>query len=400
VTATPSTEPFVYNPYDADLNRDPFPVYARLRAEAPVYHNAELGFYALSRYSDVLDALHDPETYCSRHGITLEPRSPLPLLLTMDPPEHTRVRSLVSRSFTPRRVLELEPAMRRISTRWLDEFRDRGECDLIRDYSGKVPMDVISELLGVPEADQDLLREWTDAMMSREDGNPDIPPAGIEGATNIYRYFAGEVKQRRRSGEPGPGMLGSFLDMELDGEPLDDLHVISFCFLFIIAGNETTTKLIGNAMYRLATNPDQRAALYADPGRIPDAVEETLRFEGSTQQVARTLTREVTLHGVTMPEGAKVLLLLGSANHDGEVFADPERFDIDRRNTAHIAFGHGVHVCLGAAMARLETRIALEHLHEAMADYAFDEDRLVRFNSGNVRGYAQMPMTFTPDRRR
>ena len=391
-----STDPLVYNPYDAAFNADPFPVYARLRAEAPVYENTDLGFYALSRYQDVLDALHDTETFCSRHGITLEERSPLPLLLTMDPPEHTVMRSLVSRSFTPRRVRELEPDIRRISSKWLDRFRADGECDLIADYSGKVPMDVISTLLGVPEADQDALREWTDAMMAREDGNPDVTPAGIEGATNIFTYFGDEVTARRTRGESGPGMLGSFLEMEVDGRELDDMEVISFCFLFIIAGNETTTKLIGNAMYWLAANPDQRAVLYDDPGRIPDAVEETLRYEGSTQQIARTLTRDVDLHGTTMTEGTKVLLLLGSANHDGDVFEDPERFDVDRRPTNHIAFGHGAHVCLGAAMARIETRIALEHLHEAMGDYAFDEDRLERINSGNVRGYTSMPMTFTP----
>ncbi|MCB1003148.1 MAG: cytochrome P450, partial [Acidimicrobiales bacterium] len=248
--------------------------------------------------------------------------------------------------------------------------------------------------LGVPEEDQEQMRIWSDAMMEREDGNPDIPPAGIEAGANVYNYFTELVAERRR--HPTDDLTSAFLEAELDGEGLSDLQVVSFCFLFIVAGNETTTKLIGNALYWLAAHPDQRAAVYADPSRIPDVVEEVLRYEGSTQQIARTLTADATVRDVTMPEGSKVLLLLGSANRDEDVFVDPEVFDIDRRPTRHIAFGHGAHVCLGAAMARLEARLAIEDLHEAMTDYAFDEDTLVRFNSGNVRGYASMPMTFTP----
>ncbi|MEZ5207718.1 MAG: cytochrome P450 [Acidimicrobiales bacterium] len=391
---TTTDAPLVYNPYDATTNRNPFPVYARLRREAPVYRNEDLGFYALSKHDDVLAALHDTEVFCSRHGITLEPRSPLPLLLTMDPPEHTDMRSLISRGFTPRRVAAMEEQMRALSRKHLDRFRDAGTCDLIADYSGRLPMDVISTMLGVPEEDQEQMRIWSDAMMEREDGNPDIPPAGIEAGANVYNYFTELVAERRR--HPTDDLTSAFLEAELDGEGLSDLQVVSFCFLFIVAGNETTTKLIGNALYWLAAHPDQRAAVYADPSRIPDVVEEVLRYEGSTQQIARTLTADATVRDVTMPEGSKVLLLLGSANRDEDVFVDPEVFDIDRRPTRHIAFGHGAHVCLGAAMARLEARLAIEDLHEAMTDYAFDEDTLVRFNSGNVRGYASMPMTFTP----
>lgn len=382
-----------YNPYSTETDRDPFPVYARLRDEAPAYFNEELGFYALSRYADVLEALHDTDTFCSRHGITLEPKSPLPMMITMDPPEHTKMRRLVSRVFTPKRIAELEPHIRELSAKYLDRFATQGHGDLIADYSAKLPMDVISTMLGVPGRDQDLLRGWTDSMIDREDGNPAILPHGIEGATNIYLYFLDVVKQKRAGGAAGDDLIDGLLLAELDGQRLSDDEIIGFCFLLIIAGNETTTKLIGNAMYWLDRCPDQRRIILADPARIPEVVEETLRHDGSTQLMARTLTTDTVRHGVTMRAGAKVLLLLGAANHDPRVFDDPERFDLSRA-TPHVGLGHGVHVCLGAALARVETRIALEDLHARLLDYRIDESGLRRINSGNVRGFASMPITF------
>jgi len=256
-------------------------------------------------------------------------------------------------------------------------------------------MDVISTMLGVPRADQDLLRGWTDDMIHRDEGVPDITPAGIEAAARIYGYLSDMVEAKRAT--PGDDLTSALLSAEIDGVGLTDRDVVGFLLLLIIAGNETTTKLIGNAVYWLWRHPDQRATLLADPGRIPDAVEETLRHEGSTQLMARTLTRDHTLHGVTMPEGAKVLVLLGSGNHDERVFAHPDDFDIDRPELhRHLGFGHGIHVCLGAALARLETRIALEHIHDRLLDYELDPGGLVRVHSGNVRGYAHMPMTFRP----
>lgn len=389
-----TAERVVYNPYAAETHRDPFPIYARLRAEAPVYHNADLGFYALSRYQDVLSALHDTDTYCSRYGITLEPRSPLPMMITMDPPQHTAMRRLVSRVFTPRRIAALEPVITELSAKHLDRVRGAGQLDLIADYSARLPMDVISTMLGVPDDDQDMLRQWTDAMIDREDGNPDVLPHGMEGAARIYAYFQEDVKRKRA--DPGDDVTSGLLTAEVDGLRLTDDEIIGFCFLLIIAGNETTTKLIGNAMLWLGRHPDQRRVLLADPARVPDAVEETLRYDGSTQLMARTLTRDVCLHDVTMPEGSKVLVLLGAANHDDTVFERPEEFDIDRDTKAHVGFGHGVHVCLGAALARLEMRIALNHLLEALGEYEIDEAGLRRINSGNVRGYSRMPTSFTP----
>jgi cytochrome P450 len=385
----------VFNPYAYDVLDDPFPYYRRLRDDAPAYRNDELGFWALSRYDDVLDALHDPATYCSGEGITLEAKPPLPMMLTTDPPEHTQMRRLVSRAFTPRRIADLEGPIRRLSARYIDEFIERGNADLISDYAAKLPMDVISRMLGVPRGDADMLRAWADALIERDEGVPDVTPAGIAAFGSLYEYFGALVSRLRA--EPGDDLTSALLAVESEGERLRDIDVVGFCFLLIIAGNETTTKLLGNCLYALQQYPAEKQKLLADPTRIPDAVEETLRYEGSTQVMARTLRRDVELHGDNMAEGEKVLLLLGSANRDERRFASPDVFDLDRpRDQQHVGFGHGIHVCLGAALARLEMRCSVEAVLARLPDYEIDSAALARVHSGNVRGYSHMPMTFTP----
>jgi cytochrome P450 len=399
MTPEPQVAPALdFNPYAWDFHEDPFPMYRRLRDEAPAYHHPDLDFWALSRYHDVLDALHDPDTFCSRHGITLEDRSPLPMVITMDPPEHTAMRRLVSRAFTPKRMADLEDSIRTLSTGYLDQMLERlagtGECDLIADYAAQLPMDVISRMLGVPEGDQDELREWTDLMLVRDEGRPEITPEGEEAGAHLFQYFLDHTRATRRAGAEGDDLTSALIRIEADGKRLDDLEVVAFGFLLIIAGNETTTKLLGNAAYWLTRFPEQKAKLLADPELIPEAVEEVLRYEGSTQLMARTLTRDVERHGRTLPEGAKVLLLLGSGNRDERVWDEPDRFDVTRsRPVQHLAFGHGVHVCLGAALARLEMRVSLEELHRRLPGYEVDHDRCVRIHSGNVRGYSRVPLT-------
>ncbi len=389
---------FEFNPYSYEFHDDPFPIYRVLRDDSPAYWNPTLRFWALSRYDDVLGALHDPATYCSRHGITLEPSPPLPMLLTTDPPEHTVMRRVVSRAFTPRRIADLEPTIRALSTRYIDGFSERGEADLIADYAAKLPMDVISRMLGVPAGDDDMLRTWTNALIDRAEGEPDVTPAGIEAFSHLHSYFVDHVARLRAA--PGDDLASALIAAEADGRRLNDLELVGFCFLLIIAGNETTTKLLGNALYALQRFPDQRRIVLDDPSRIPDAVEETLRYDGSTQAMARTMTRDVELHGQRLREGDKVLLLLGSANRDERVFDRPDEFDLDRsRDVQHVGFGHGIHVCLGAALARLEMRVSLEELLRRLPDYELDPARLTRVHNGNVRGYASMPMTFTPSRR-
>ena len=381
-----------FNPYSYEFHDDPFPVYRQLRDEAPSYHDDELGFWALSRYDDVVRALHDPDTFCSRFGITLEADNPLPMMLTTDPPDHTALRRLVSRAFTPRRVADLEPAIRTLSRDYLDALGDRPSVDLIADYAALLPMDVISKLLGVPDGDQGQLREWSDALLHREEGDMAVTPAGIDAAYQLYKYFSAFVADRRA--DPGDDDLAAALvAAESAGERLTDDQVVGFLFLLIIAGNETTTKLLGNCLLALQRFPSERAKVLADPARIPDAVEEILRFETSTQLMARTLTRDVELHDRTMPEGDKVLLLLGSGNRDERVWDRPDAYDIDRSwPTHHLAFGHGIHVCLGAALARLEMRVSLEEFLVRHPRYEIDEGALERMHSGNVRGYSRMPI--------
>ena len=381
-----------FNPYSYDFHDDPFPVYRQLRDEAPCYRDEELGFWALSRYADVLEALHDPEAYCSRFGITLEEGNPLPMMLTTDPPDHTALRRMVSRAFTPRRIADLEPSIRSLSARYLDEVRDRDSCDLIGDYAALLPMDVISKLLDVPDADQEQLRKWSDALLHREEGDKDVTPAGIEAAYNLFKYFTAFVADTRTRTD-GDDLAAALVAMEADGEGLSEEQVVGFLFFFIIAGNETTTKLLGNCLLALQRFAGERAKVVAEPARIPDAIEEILRFEGSTQLMARTLARDIDLYDHTMRAGEKVLLLLGSGNRDERVWDRADVFDIDRAwPTHHLAFGHGIHVCLGAALARLEMRVSLEEFLSRHPRYDIDEHALVRVHSGNVRGYSSMPV--------
>jgi cytochrome P450 len=393
----------VFNPYSYEFHEDPFPFYRELRDHWPCYHNPDLGFWALSRYDDVLAALHDPDAYCSRYGITLEQNSALPMLLTTDPPAHTELRRMVSRAFTPRRIADLEPEVRGLAVRFLEGLVANDEGDLIADYAARLPMDVIARMLGVPEADEAQLRDWTNALLDREEGKPDVTPAGIAAATHLFEYFTGFVAERRaiaRAGNAPDDLTTALCAAPAGSEGLRDDQVVGFLFLLIIAGNETTTKLLANCLLALQQHPGERAKVAADLSRVPDAIEEILRFEGSTQLMARTLTRDVEQHGERMPEGAKVLLLLGSANRDERVWDRPDEFDIDRVSSVqHVGFGHGIHVCLGAALARLEMRVSLEEIFRVMPRYEIDETGCTRVHSGNVRGWASVPIRSGADRR-
>jgi cytochrome P450 len=257
-------------------------------------------------------------------------------------------------------------------------------------------MDVIGEMLGVPPADRDRLRAWADTVVHREDGVTDVPPAANDAAMRLFGYFADLVAERRARARDD--LTSALLAGEIDGDRLEDAEVMGFLFLMIIAGNETTTKLLGNALYWASRNPDQRRLIEADPGAIPRWVEETLRYDGSTQALARTVAGEVELYGERLRDGDRVVLLIGSANRDERVFPDPDRYDVRRDTTAMLSFGHGTHFCLGAALARLEGRIALEEVQRRFPDYVIDPDGIVRIHSVNVRGFAALPITFTPGR--
>jgi hypothetical protein len=387
-----------FDPFDYEFHEDPYPTYRALRAEAPVYWNEALGFWALSRHADVLAGFKDWQHFTNTGGISLEvgelsaDSTAVLSILAMDPPRHDRIRALVSKGFTPRRVSDLEPSIRALAVRYLDRMREAGRCDFVADFAGKLPMDVVSEMLGVPESDRDELRGWSDTILHREEGVRGVPPEGIAASGRLLHYFVKVVAERRR--RPGDDLASALLSAELDGEKLSDKDIIGFLYLLIIAGNETTTKLLANAVYWLEKHPAARKEVSERSGLVPQWVEETLRFDNSTQLMARTVTEDFSYQGHAMRRGQKVLLLIGSANRDEAVFPNADVFDIHRDTSGHLSFGRGTHFCLGAALARLEAKVALEEVLRRIPSYEIDAARCVRVHSTNVRGFAALPLRF------
>ncbi|MDV6014110.1 cytochrome P450 [Haloechinothrix sp. LS1_15] len=387
----------VFNPYDYGFHEDPYPTYARLRDEAPIYRNEELDFWALSRYEDVTAAFRDSTRLSSANGVSLDPAAYGPhahktmSFLAMDDPRHMRMRSLVSQGFTPRRVRRLEQRILELTRTYLVPALAKGEFDFIAEFAGKLPMDVISELMGVPPADRDEVRALADAVMHREEDVLDVPRSAMEAAMRLIEYYTDMVAQRRT--ERTDDLTSALLDAEIDGDRLSDDEIIGFLFLMVVAGNETTTKLLGNAVYWGWQNPDQLAKPLADPDRVPDWIEETLRYDTSSQIIVRTAAEDLDYYGNLVPRGARVLLLVGSANRDGRVFERPDSFDLDRDRAAQLAsFGGGTHFCLGAHLARLEARIALTELVQRVSSYEVDAVQAERVHSTNVRGFAKLPI--------
>jgi cytochrome P450 len=385
-----------YDPYAYETHEDPYPIYAALRREAPLYRNDDLAFWALSRHVDVLKAFKDTKRLSNREGVSLDPssRGPTAALATsflgMDPPQHTRMRALVNKAFTPRRVAALEDRVREIAVGHLDALVGSGGFDVVDDFAGRLPMDVISELLGVAPADRADLRRWADLLVHRGEGDRDVPATAVEAFGKIRGYFQQLIAERRA--RPRDDMLCGLLEAEIDGDRLGDDDVLSFCNLMIVAGNETTTKLLANGLYWLWRNPDQRARVQADPGLIPEWVEETLRYDNSTQMLARLVVEDFEVSGGTVPAGDVLLLLVGSANRDEDIFEEPDRFLIGRDTSPMLSFGKGAHFCLGASLARMEGRVAFEEWWRRFPGYEIDPSGARRVHSINVRGFANLPV--------
>ena len=390
------------DPYNYDFHEDPYPYYQRLRDEAPLYHNAELGFWALSRHIDVHKGFRNSTTLSNKFGVSLDPASRGPhasktmSFLAMDDPDHLRLRTLVSKGFTPRRIRELEPRVTEIAVEHLDSMleiaRETGSVDYVDEFAGKLPMDVISELMGVPKADRTQVRAWADAVMHREEGVTDVPDSAIEASLNLIVYYQEMVGQRRK--QATDDLTTALLEAEIDGDRLTDDEIIGFMFLMVIAGNETTTKLLANAAFWGHRNPDQLGPVYDDLERIPLWVEETLRFDTSSQILARTVVGELELYDTVIPDGDVLLLLPGSAHCDERVFDNPDDFVIGREiGSKLLSFGSGAHFCLGAHLARMEARVALAELFKRIRGYEVDEANAVRVHSSNVRGFAHLPMS-------
>ena len=375
------TVPFVYDPSTSEFQQDIWGVYRTLRDEHPVYFDTANHQYALSRFEDVWRAVNDWETFSS---IVEEAENFLPQLIYMDPQLHTRMRALVSRAFTPKRIAEIEPIVRMTTSELLERIAERGGCELQHDYAAVLPSVVIARMIGIPDNRVETFRSWTESFLEIQG-----PQDYADALKNCYELLAELLAERRRN--PSDDLMSALLAAEVDGHQLTDEELLGFCFLLILAGNDTTSSLIGNGIVLLARHPDQRAMLGRDPARWPSAIEEMNRIESPVQALPRKTTRDTEFHGTTMPAGSRVLLVWGAANHDDREFSEPERFDVTRTINRHLAFAHGIHFCLGANLARLEARIALETWHDRFPDYELDGQPR-RITSIWARAFSRIPV--------
>ena len=388
--------PIYYDPFDAGIDRDPHPVWRRMREEQPVYFNEEHNFFALSRFDDVWEGYHDTATFSSTHGVMLESLDEpigMPMVIFMDPPEHDSMRKLVSRAFTPRRINDLEAHVQEVVDTYLDPHVGSSGFDYIEQFGALLPPMVIGHMLGVPEADRDMLRRWFDESLHIEDdGKPG--PAAQQAMGEVFEYASAMVTERRE--HPRDDMISALVEAEVeeDGERrrLSDLEVGMFVLLLAGAGVETVARLLSWTAVILARNPEQREILVADPGLIPNAIEELLRYEAPSPVNGRFTLRPFSAHGVDIPAGSKVLLVNGSANRDDREFDDPDRFDVRRSMKRHTTFGYGAHFCLGAALARMEGRIALAGTLARFPHWEIDESELVPVRTSTVRGFSSVPL--------
>ena len=389
------------NPFSHEFHEDPYPTYRWLRDHAPLYYNEALDFYALARYRDVLDASYDWQTYSSAEGTTVERMDAqlfemTPMMIFLDPPRHDRLRKLVNRAFTLRRVAGLEAFIRATAIELLEPLVARGGGDFVHDVSMPLPMQVIFTLLGVRDEDRRQVREWMDLSLERDADTPTIPERAMSAMASMVGYWFDLVSELRR--KPNEGLISALLDAEVEGEGddgkptrLSDGEIVGFCALLGSAGNETVTKLLGNACVLFARHRAEYARILENPGHIPGSVEEVLRYTSPSQYQGRTTTRDVEWHGRRVPRGARILLLTASANRDEREFPDPDRFDVGRDVPIALGFGQGIHFCLGASLARLESRVALEEFTRRFPRYEVDERSCVRVHMSNVHGYESVP---------
>jgi cytochrome P450 len=394
-----------YNPLGRQLAEDPYPTYRWLRDEAPAYYHRDMNFWALSRYGDVLAAHLDAATFINAHGTTLEGlQDGLNVLLSLDGEAHRSSRMVLTRRFKPGAVRALEPRVRAVTAGILDAARESGELDLVQGFSAHLPMVIIAELMALPDEQRPIIHDLCNRLLSRNDADQDaatVPPDAAAAAIELLTRFS-ELANARRA-HPGDDVASliataTTVDMQGNERLLEDWEVASRYIELAVAGHETVMKLVSTGALRLEQSPAQRRELAVDSSLIPNAVEEMLRLDPPTQYQGRWTSRDVVLHGVRIPAESRVLLLTGSATHDEREYADPEVLDIRRDVGRQVGFGYGVHLCLGAALARLEACIAFEELLSRYPYYEVDHDRLVRGYSSNVRGYSSMPVRLHPER--
>lgn len=386
-----------YDPFDFDIDDDPYPIWRRLRDEAPLYYNEKFDFYALSRYEDVARELPNFQTYRSGRGTTMDViksgiEVPPGVILFEDPPLHDLHRRVLSRVFTPRRMEAIEPLVRQYCVRILDPLVGSGRFDFIEDLGAQIPMRTIGFLLGIPEGDQEQIRDETGRALGLEDGN--FRTVSAEAFENSYQLFAEYIDWR--ADHPSGDLMTQLLNAEVDEDGasrrLTRTEVLTYTSMIAGAGNETTTRLIGFIGQLLCEHPDQRSELIEDFSLIPRAIEEVLRYEAPSPVQARSVAHDTECRGQTIPAGSVMLLLNGSANRDERHFPDADRFDI-HRGGAHLSFGQGLHFCLGSALARMQARVALEEVLTRWPEWQVDYDNAAMAHTSSVRGWGKLPVT-------
>ncbi len=387
-----------YDPYDFDIDTDPYPVFRRLREEAPLYYNDKHDFFALSRFHDVEPALVDWRTYSSARGTLLElikadVDMPPGSIIFEDPPPHDNHRGILSRVFTPKKMAAIEPKVREFCANSLDPLVGSGGFDFIADLGAEMPMRTIGMLLGIPEEDQVAIRNRIDDSLRIDVGEALADPRQL--AEEMAKLFEDYVNWR--ADHPSDDLMTELLQAEFEDETgtvrrLTRSEVLNFINLLAAAGNETTTRLIGWTGKVLAEHPDQRREIAENRDLVPQTIEEILRYEAPSPIQARYLTKDVEHHGQTVPAGSAMLLINGSANRDDRKFSDGDRFDIHREIDHHLAFGYGLHFCLGANLARLEGRVALDEVLKRFPEWDVDWDHAEQARTSTVRGWERLPV--------
>jgi pimeloyl-[acyl-carrier protein] synthase len=393
----------VFDPLMPEFHANPYPFYRALQEEDPVHHSP-LGIWVCTRYDDAVMVLRDPRF--GREGMARLMEARLGLtqdasrardMLFQDPPDHTRLRALVSRAFTPRVVEVMRPHIQEIVDGLLDRVAEGRAMDVIEDLAYPLPVRVICEMLGVPASDQDVFKQWsTDIARSLDAGilpaDSEVLPRGRDARGALASYFRSLIARRRK--DPKPDLLSGLIAAEEEGNKLSEAELVSTCMLLLIAGHETTVNLIGNGLLALLQHPDELRALREDPALIPTAVEELLRFDGPVQRTGRMTTAEVEIGGKLIPKDSVVVSVIGAANRDPAHFADPDRLDVSRKENRHIAFGFGIHFCLGAPLARLEGQIALGTVVRRLPRLELVSAAPEWRESSTLRGLKTLPVTF------
>lgn len=400
MSTTTESDSVEFDPFSDVFFDDPYETYARLRDEAPVYSNDNYGFYALSRHADVVAAHQDTQRFSSSYGVTVDMllekrRVDINMMIIMDQPEHTQLRRLVNQAFSRRTIEGLEPLVTSTVRDYLNTLDGRDEFDIVADFAALFPVEVISAMLGVPEPDRQQIRHWVDTMLFREQGNAHTTDVGIEASLALAGYFLELTKEKRKA--PDNLIISKLNEVEVkDSEGIDhrlsDSDVATFAVLIAGAGSETVTKLIGNGAALFYQHPEQWQKVLQDESLVPEAVEEILRFNPPSQYQGRFAVEAVEFEGGTIPAGSPTLLLTGSATRDPRAFDRADEFDVTRGRQTSLAFGYGIHTCLGAWLARLESRVAFEEIRQRWPHFEVDFANSARVNMSNVAGYSSLPL--------